>query len=91
MAQAIMIEANYELNQNINGIVDRLGERIPFKNIDIQNLQLDTKDDQTDNCPDGVMKDSDYNYCYKNLLIETKEWYTTLQSLTVYLSGKGSP
>jgi hypothetical protein len=36
------------------------------------------------------MKDSDYNYCYKNLLIETKEWYTTLENLTVYLGGKSA-
>jgi hypothetical protein len=78
MARAMMIDFNFEFNLGITGIVDRLGERIPFKNIDIESLTIDQKDDETNNCPEGVMKDSQYNYCYKNLLIETKEWYTTL-------------
>lgn len=37
------------------------------------------------------MNDLDYDYCYRNLLIETKEWYTNLKSLSDYLNGKQDP
>ena len=50
----------------------------------------DAREEDRD-CPAGTMKDQDYDYCYRNLLIETKEWYTTLKSLSDYLSGKTDP
>jgi hypothetical protein len=75
----MMLDANFELNQSVIGITERLEKGIPFKKIDIDNLRLDLKEgDKIDNCPPGIMNDIDYDYCYKNLLIETKEWYTTL-------------
>ena len=36
----------------------------------------------------GIMEDVDYKYCYRNLLIETKEWYNTLKNLEAYMVGK---
>ena len=87
-----MIDANFELNQSIIGIIDRLEKGIPFKKITIDHLRLEKVDEnKNDNCPKGIMHDMDYDYCYKNLLIETKEWYTTLQALSIYLSGKKMP
>ena len=75
----MMLDANFELNQSVIGITERLEKGIPCKKIDIDNLRLDLKEgDKINNCPPGIMDDIDYDYCYKNLLIETKEWYTTL-------------
>jgi len=36
------------------------------------------------------MEDADYKYCYRNLLIESKEWFNTLKNLEDYMSGKSS-
>ena len=43
---------------------------------------------QGPDCPTGIMKDSEYVYCYQNLLIETKEWSTTMEYLIMYLRGE---
>lgn len=74
-----MIDANFEFNQSLIGICERLDKGIPFKKITIEHMGLDSKDEvKSDNCPPGIINDADYDYCYKNLLIEAKEWYTTL-------------
>jgi hypothetical protein len=87
----MLMEANIALNESVMGIVNRLEKGIPFQKIDIDNLQLDKKEIDTNNCPPGIMNDIDYNYCYKNLLIEAKEWYTTLQGFSSYLAGRRMP
>lgn len=36
------------------------------------------------------MADCDYNYCYKSLLIETKEWWTTINNVIAYMQKSPS-
>ena len=43
---------------------------------------------QGPDCPIGIMKDSEYEYCYQNFLIESKEWCTTMEYLIMYLRGE---
>ena len=31
--------------------------------------------------------DNDYDYCYKNILVEIKEWYLTVTNLEQFLQG----
>lgn len=42
-AQELMLEYNYEFKENIKGILERLEKKIPFKKIDIEHLDLETK------------------------------------------------
>ena len=40
------------------------------------------------NAFEGMMHDSDYVYCYQNLLVETNEWRQTMSRLAAYLRGE---
>ena len=69
----MLMESNTIFNDKVKCIIERLENRIPFNNIDIDNLHLEKKpSDAETGCPEGVINDHDYDYCYKNLLIETK-------------------
>ena len=37
--------------------------------------------------PFGMMDDKSYNYCYKNLLMETKEWWQQLKKFQDFMTG----
>ena len=103
---AMLADALYQFQKGLMSISEKLESRIPFQSLTIGKLGLNKDDPHRSSAtrgkkggdspstgeqmPLGLMADCDYNYCYKSLLIETKEWWTTINNVIAYMQKSPS-
>ena len=70
-------------------IAGSIESKIPFSKIDVELIEKTQSEFYPNknkdaaygdsNLPEGIIKDSEYRYCYQNLLIEANEWTNAIK------------
>ena len=88
MTKPALDEAHHEFKRSMKELTERLAHKIPLSKLNIEHLGLNNSCDEgeksphkhahAESVPDGIVDDKEYSYIYETLLIETQEWYHTI-------------
>ena len=87
MTKPTLDEAHHDFKKSMKELTERLASKIPLSKLNIEQLGLNNscndgkaphKHASNGSAPEGIADDQEYSYIYETLLIETQEWYHTI-------------